>query len=51
MGALQEKENTSIDLNTQDELVIELTSFFDLLAKFDYEDNQKEKTDINSSSP
>ncbi len=31
-------------------VVIELASFFDLLAKYDYEDKKKEKLALNSDS-
>lgn len=44
-------ENTEEDfsiLNTKD--ICELSSFFDLLARFDYEDKQNEKLVLDSDS-
>ncbi|HAQ02905.1 TPA: hypothetical protein DEP30_02305 [Candidatus Nomurabacteria bacterium] len=43
-----------LDSSTEEELNIqelnELSSFFDLLAKFDYEDKQKEKLELKVDS-
>ena len=45
MGSQKENINKS---NLENIVVLELSPFFDLLARFDYEDKQKEKSVINS---
>jgi len=36
------------ELNLTNEDIDNLSSFFDLLARFDYEDHKKEKSEVNS---
>jgi hypothetical protein len=44
-------EEHYIKINHKNEFINELSSFFDLLAKFDYEDKQREKLENKSNSP
>lgn len=52
MSKETEKENSQEESNIQDqnELISDLASFFDLLAKFDHDDKQKEMLVPNSGS-
>lgn len=43
-----ELEKNNLEIQGEKEFIDDLASFFDLLAKFDYQDKQKEKLELNS---
>ena len=50
MGALIDKENISKSPTNEKEFITDLAEFFDLLAKFDYEDKQKEMSGVKNNN-